>query len=107
LESSLESLEEGFLSHNRWTVAPAVVLQLLLSPWCVFIDWDYIKWSRLTTRTLTLSVLVYNVDSTLNKAGSIQKVVNVVLRYWEYYKCIQFTVTSLGKQDMILGYTWL
>jgi hypothetical protein len=50
---------------------------------------------------------VYNIDGTLNEAGSICKIVDVVLRYRNHSKQVQFTVTGLGKQDAILRYTWL
>jgi len=50
---------------------------------------------------------VYNIDGTLNEAGSIQEVVDVVLRYRDHSEQVQFAVTGLGKQDAILGYTWL
>ena len=50
---------------------------------------------------------MFNVDGTPNKAGSIQEVVDVVLRYWDHSEHVQFAVTGLRKQDMILGYTWL
>jgi len=34
-------------------------------------------------------------------------VVDVILRYRDHSKQVQFAVTGLGKQDAILGYTWL
>jgi hypothetical protein len=33
--------------------------------------------------------------------------VDVVLRYKDHSEQVQFAVTGLGKQDAILGYTWL
>jgi hypothetical protein len=50
---------------------------------------------------------VYNVDGTLNEAGAISGIVDVVLWYKGHTERAQFTVTSLGKQDLIVGYTWL
>jgi len=63
--------------------------------------------NRITTRTLSRPIPVYNIDGTLNEAGSIQEVVDVVLRYRDHSERVQFAVTGLGKQDAILGYTWL
>jgi hypothetical protein len=63
--------------------------------------------NRITTRTLSRPILVYNIDGTLNEAGSIQEVVDVVLHYKDHSEWVQFAVTSLGKQNVILGYTWL
>ena len=50
---------------------------------------------------------MYNVDGTPNEAGSIQKVVDVILCYKDHSEHAHFAVTGLGKQDAILGYTWL
>ncbi|KNZ73281.1 hypothetical protein J132_08051 [Termitomyces sp. J132] len=43
----------------------------------------------------------------LNEAGSICSVVDLVLHYQDHSERAAFAVTSLGKQDMILGFTWL
>ena len=73
----------------------------------LFIDQGYVNRSRLTTRTLSKPIPVFNVDGTPNEAGSIREVVDVVLRYQDHSERVQFAVTGLGKQDVILGYTWL
>ena len=73
----------------------------------LFIDREYVNQSRLKTRILTKPVPVYNVDGTPNEAGSIREVVDVVLRYQDHSERVQFAVTGLGNQNMILGYTWL
>jgi len=46
-----------------------------------FIDRHYAKSNWLYTRKLSEPILVYNVDGTLNKAGSITEVVDLILRY--------------------------
>jgi len=46
-------------------------------------------------------------DGSPNEAGQISKVVDVVLRYKTHSERTLLTVSSLGKQNMILGYTWL
>jgi hypothetical protein len=73
----------------------------------LFIDTEYVKWKRLTVRNLARPIPVYNVDGTLNEAGAISGIVDVVLRYKGHTERAQFAVTGLGKQDLILGYTWL
>jgi len=50
---------------------------------------------------------VYNVNSSPNEAGWISEVVDVVLHYKTHSERMLLTVSSLGKQNMILGYTWL
>jgi len=46
-----------------------------------FIDRHYAKRNRLHTQKLSEPIPVYNVDGTLNKAGSITEVVDLILRY--------------------------
>lgn len=50
---------------------------------------------------------MYHIDGSQNEAGSIREVIDIVLRYCDHSECAIFTVTSLGKQDTILGLTWL
>src|SRR3981189_3164136 len=50
---------------------------------------------------------VCNVDGTANEAGAITEIADVVLRYNGHAERTQLAVTSLGKQTMILGFTWL
>jgi hypothetical protein len=56
-------------------------------------------------RKLGHPILIYNVDSTLNKAEDILEVWDAVLQYHDYSKCATFAVTGLGHQDVILGLT--
>ena len=73
----------------------------------LFIDRGYVNQSRLMTRTLSKPIPVFNVDGTPNEAGSIWEVVDIVLHYQDHSEHVQFAVTGLRKQDVILGYTWL
>jgi len=50
---------------------------------------------------------MYNVDGTPNEQEAICNVVNVVLQYQDHTEQAQFTVTGLGKSQMILGLSWL
>ena len=72
-----------------------------------FIDREYIRSHRLTTRRLSKPVLVFNVDGTPNNAGSITEVVDLILRYWNHSKRTLFAVTSIGKQHLILEHSLL
>jgi hypothetical protein len=73
----------------------------------MFIDRDYVKANRLTTRTLSTPIPVYNVDGTPNEAGSITEAVCLILRYKNHSEATLFAVTSLGKQNLIMGHSWL
>jgi len=72
-----------------------------------FIDQDFVERAKLPTRKLSEPVPVYNVDGTPNEAGSIDRVVDVVMTYNGHSERILLAVTRLGKQSMILGFTWL
>jgi len=61
----------------------------------------------INTWSISCPIPVYNVDGSPNKAGQISEVVDVVLHYKTHSKRTLLTVSSLGRQNMILGYTWL
>jgi hypothetical protein len=73
----------------------------------MFIDRDYVKTNELTTRTLSHPIPVRNVDGTLNEAGSVHEVVELILRYKNHSEKAFFAVTSLRKQNVIMGHSWL
>jgi len=58
-----------------------------------FIDWDFVEQVKLPTRKLSEPVPVYNVDSTPNEAGSIDRVVDVVMTYNGHLERILLAVT--------------
>lgn len=72
-----------------------------------FIDRDYVKANRLRTRLLSESIPVFNIDGTPNEAGSISEVVDLILRYKNHLERALFAVTGLGKQNLVLGHSWL
>lgn len=50
----------------------------------LFIDSEYVRKNRITTRSLKRSIPVYNVDGIANEAGNICSVVDAVLWYDTY-----------------------
>ena len=70
-------------------------------------DRSYAEHNQLTTWKLLHPILVYNVDGNLNEVGSITEIMDVILQFNDHSKYTSFAVTSLGKQDIILGFTWL
>jgi len=46
-----------------------------------FINQDFVTQAKLLTCKLSQPILVYNVDRTLNEAGSIRKVVDMIMTY--------------------------
>ncbi|GLB41215.1 putative retrotransposable element tf2 155 kda protein type 1-like [Lyophyllum shimeji] len=73
----------------------------------LFLHIRFVRERGITTRTLSRPIPVKNVDGTVNAAGAITEVVDLVLRYNGHSERVVFAVTDLGEQDMILGYTWL
>jgi Reverse transcriptase (RNA-dependent DNA polymerase)/Retroviral aspartyl protease len=72
-----------------------------------FVHSDFVKRNCIATRLLSRPIPIYNVDGMLNEAGSITEVVEMMLRYRDHSEKTIFAVTGLGKQDVILGLTWL
>jgi len=72
-----------------------------------FIDRDFVWTKGINTWSISRPILVYNVDGSPNEADQISEVVDVVLRYKTHSERTLLAVSSLRKQNMILGYTWL
>jgi hypothetical protein len=72
-----------------------------------FIDRHYAKSNCFNLVKLTQPIPVYNIDSTLNEAGSITEVVALILCYNNHSKRTTFAVSGLGRQKLILGDPWL
>ena len=72
-----------------------------------FIDRDFVRTKDINTQSISHPIPVYNVDGSPNKAGQISEVVDLVLCYKTHSKRMLLTVSSLGRQNMILGYIWL
>ena len=73
----------------------------------LFIDCEYVKSNRLPAKKLSCPIAVFNVDGTPNEAGCISEVVELIIRYEKHSERALFAVTSLGRQNLILGITWL
>jgi hypothetical protein len=72
-----------------------------------FIDSEYIISCNLPVWCLSQPIPVLNVDGSLNQVGGITGIVNMVADYKGHAERIQLAVTRLGKQHIILGYSWL
>jgi len=72
-----------------------------------FIDQDFIRSKEINTQTLLCNILVFNVNSSPNKAGQISKVVDVFLCYKNHSERMLLAISRLRKQSLILGYNWL
>jgi len=72
-----------------------------------FINKDFVRMKGISTQNISCPIPVFNVDSSPNEARQISEVVDVILCYKTHSKRMLLTVSNLGKQSMILGYTWL
>jgi len=72
-----------------------------------FIDQDFVQTKDINTQSISHPIPVYNVDGSPNEAGQISEVVDVVLCYKTHSERTLLAVSSLRKQNMILGYIWL
>ena len=72
-----------------------------------FMDKEWARANKISTRSLPHPIPVFNVDGTPNKAGKIDKITDMVLCYDSHTERIQFAIMQLGKQSMILSFTWL
>jgi len=72
-----------------------------------FIDKDFVRTKGISTWNISHPILVFNVDGSPNEARQISEVVDMVLHYKTHSERMLLIVSNLGKQSMILGYTWL
>ena len=72
-----------------------------------FIDQDYAKIFQFNLQKLTCPIPVFNIDGSPNEAGSITEAVSLILQYKNHSEWTTFCITNLGKQKLILGYSWL
>jgi predicted aspartyl protease len=73
----------------------------------LLIDREYVKSNQIPTTKLSQPIPVFNVDGTTNTEGSISEVAELLLRYNGHSERALFCVTGLGRQNLILGHTWL
>src|SRR5271155_5485690 len=71
------------------------------------IDRHYAKSCGFCLLKLSKPIPVYNIDGTPNEAGFVTEVVDLMLRYKNHSERTIFAVSSLGKQKLILGHSWL
>jgi hypothetical protein len=72
-----------------------------------FIDQWTVEKLNLGTWKIPMPRKVLNIDGTQNQAGLIEWSVHLHLRRGEQQIRTQFFVTNLGKDYIILGYSWL
>jgi hypothetical protein len=71
-----------------------------------FIDQNFVQNQKIKMKELKYPIEVFNVDGTLNKRGTITKYTQLDLTINGQTRAHNLLVTGLGKQKIILGYSW-
>ena len=72
-----------------------------------FINKAVIEWLGLTLEALANPICVFNMDGSRNSAGDITHTINITVDFLGHREELCAEVTNLGKNSLILGYTWL
>ena len=73
----------------------------------IFIDKGVAEWLGLMLEALDNPIHVFNIEGSCNLAGDITHTVNLTIDCLGHREEIHAEVTNLGKNLLILGYTWL
>ena len=73
----------------------------------VFIDQNFARRKKLPLKKLDKPLPVFNVDGTPNKKGTITQSTTLDLNISGRTKPVEFYITGLGRQNLILGFPWL
>ena len=72
-----------------------------------FIDASVAERLGLPLIPLNAPIRVFNVDGSRNSAGDVTHTTTILMEYLGHHKELSAEVTNLGKNSLILGYTWL
>ena len=72
-----------------------------------FIHPRTVRQLRLGTSLLDKPKKLFNVDDTQNKAGSVTRYVDLSVTTNQKERQMQFLVSDIGRESLILGYPWL
>ena len=70
-----------------------------------FIDRNFAKGNLLPVIRLDRAIPVYNVDGTMNSAGSVTHKTELVMRIKDHYEKVRLYITDLGKKEIIIGHS--
>jgi hypothetical protein len=68
----------------------------------IFISHKYVARHRMLKELLTRKIVLYNIDGSQNKAGTIEDKVSLYLKIRDQERKWDFLVTNLGSEDVIL-----
>ena len=73
----------------------------------LFISRQYVLQNKMVQIPLAKLIQLYNIDSTLNQAGSIAASVKLYMTVGDQIGLWEFLVTDIGTENVILGLPWL
>jgi len=72
-----------------------------------FMSERFIRRMKLGKRPLQRPQKIWNIDNMANQAGEITHYITLDVQTKGIRKTIQFLVTNIGNEDIILGYPWM
>ncbi len=72
-----------------------------------FMSEKFIRQMKLGKRPLQKPQKIWNIDNMANQAGKIMHYITLDIQTGGSRKTIQFLVTNIGNEDIILGYPWM
>ena len=71
-----------------------------------FMNLEYANYLHMPIQRLKEPRKLFNVDSTLNKSGELQFFTNLQVQTGSQRTTLQFFLSNLGENKLILGYPW-
>ncbi len=72
-----------------------------------FMSENFIRRMKLGKQPLQRPRKIWNIDNTANQAGEITHYITLDIQTRGTRKTIQFLITNIGNEDIILGYPWM
>src|SRR6266702_4668045 len=72
-----------------------------------FMSETFLQQMTLGKRPLQKPQKIWNIDNTPNQAGAIMHYIDLNVQTGGIRKTIQFLVTNIGNEDIVLGYPWM
>ncbi len=72
-----------------------------------FMSENFIRRMKLGKRPLQRTRKIWNIDNTANQARDITHYITLNIQTGGIQKTIQFLITNIGNEDVILGYPWM
>jgi hypothetical protein len=104
-----------FSSHLRFSVVVSgtnrstrTLAMLDSGATAVFINEQFVSKHNILRRPLTRPIALHNIDGSINKAGSLTHFARLTMNIGsKYTEKLDFLITDLGPEDIILGLPWL